>query len=113
MPPRVNAAGQSLLWIAASVGEAAKVRSLLATSEGPLLLDLQAKDGASPLLAACNYGHAEVVRALLSGGAKVDLQTNYGMTPLFAACLKGYTEVVRALLSGGPRQTSSHPMAMA
>ena len=113
-PPRVNAAGQSQLWIAASVGNAAKVRSLLATSEGArLLVDLQAKDGASPPFAACNNGHTEVVRALLSGGAKVDLQTNYGMTPLFAACLKGYTEVVRALLSGGPRQTSSHPMAMA
>ena len=55
--PRVYAAGQSLLWIAASVGDVAKVRSLLAASEGALLVDLQAKGGAAPLHAACFAGY--------------------------------------------------------
>ena len=82
-PPRVNAAGQSQLWIAASVGDVAKVRSLLATSGGSLLVDLQDKDGASPLLTACMCGHTEVVRALISGGAQVDLQTKQGDSPLY------------------------------
>ena len=103
MPPRVNAAGQSQLWIAASVGDVAKVRSLLAASEGTLLVNLQAKNGASPLSAACMYGHTEVARALLSGGAEVDLQTKVGLSPLCVACCYGHTEVVCALLSGGAK----------
>ena len=46
-------------------------------------------------------GRTEVVRALLSAGAKIDLQTKNGFTPLHVACLEGRTEVVRALLSAG------------
>ena len=64
----------------------AKVRSLLATSGGTLLVDRHDEDSISP--------HTEVVRALLSRGAKVDLQTNKGNTPLLIACLEGHTEVV-------------------
>ena len=101
MPPRVNSAGQSLLWIAASVGDVAKVRSLLAASGGALLVDLQANDGTSPLFAAC--GCEEVVRILLSAGAKVNLQAEDGYAPLHLACSKGDTEVVRILLSAGAK----------
>ena len=31
-------------------------------------------------------GHTEVVRALLSAGAKVDLQSKAGVSPLHSAC---------------------------
>ena len=55
--------------------------------------------GATPLYVACIRGHTEVVRALLSWGAKVDLQTTEGETPLHEACINGHTEVVGALLS--------------
>ena len=58
----VNAAGQSHLLVAASVGDVAKVRSLLAASGGLLLVDLQDKDGISPLYVAFFEGHMEVVR---------------------------------------------------
>ena len=101
-PPHVNAAGRSLLWIAASMAAVDKVRSLLASSGGALLVDLQDKDGASPLHITCQEGHTEVVRALLSAGtAKVDLQDNDGDAPLRMACQEGHTEVVCALLSKG------------
>ena len=103
MPPRVNAAGRSQLWIAASVGDVTKVSSLLVTSGGALLVDLQDKNGVAPLLAACVYGHTEVVSALISAGAKVNLQEKDGLSPLYVACQEGHTEVVRALLSRGAR----------
>ena len=67
----VHVSMQPQLWIAAFVGDVAKVRSLLASSGGELLVDLQDKDGAS---AACIKCHMEVVRVLLSAGAKVNLQ---------------------------------------
>ena len=102
-PPHVNAAGQSQLWIAASVGDVAKVRSLLAASGGALLVNLQANNGASPLYAACRQGHTDVVCALLSAGAKVGLQITNGFSPLHVACLQGPSEVVRTLLSAGAK----------
>ena len=40
--------------------------------------DLRNKAGATPLHVACQYGHLEVVRALLSAGAIVDLQCTQG-----------------------------------
>ena len=100
-PPRVNAAGQTQLWIATSVGDVAKVCSLLAASEGALLVDLQDKDGASPLHVACLFDHMEVVHSLLAAGAKVNLKTNDGVSPLHLACEHGHVEVVCALLSEG------------
>ena len=116
-PPHVNAAGQSQLWIAASVGDVAKVRSLLAASGGALLVNLQANNGASPLYAACRQGHTDVVCALLSAGAKVGLQITNGFSPLHAACLQGPSEVVRTLLSAGAKvdlqsQEGGSPLSM-
>ena len=42
--------------------------------------------------------HMEVVRALLSAGAKVNLQAEDGFEPLDMACMEGHTVVVHALL---------------
>ena len=50
---------------------------------------------------ACQTGHLEVARALLSAGATVDLQSNVGNSPLWIASQNGHYEVVRALLSSG------------
>ena len=94
----VNAGGQTQLLVAAYEGDIAGVRTLLASSGGGLLLDLQDNNGASPLFAACQEGHTEVVRALLSAGAKIDLRRSGGMAPLHVACGRGHTEVVRTML---------------
>ena len=70
-------------------------------SEGAKI-DLQTTDGMTPLYAACQNGHIEVVRALLSSRAKIDLRTKGdGRSPLHVACQQGHTEVVLALLSRG------------
>ena len=43
--------------------------------------NLQGKEGATPLHAACITGHVGVIRALLSAGARADLLDVFGMTP--------------------------------
>jgi hypothetical protein len=58
-------------------------------------------DGTTPLLMACQDGHAEVVGMLLACDA-VDVNkatTDDGSTPLLMACQKGHTEVVGMLLA--------------
>ena len=96
---QVNAGWQSHLWIAASLGDLTRVRSLL--TSGRVLVDRQCNQGASPLHVACQNGHLEVVRSLLSAGALVDLTSADGTSPLWAASHGGHVGVVRALLSSG------------
>ena len=43
------------------------------------------------LYPACKLGHVEVVRALLSTGARADQQDEDGVSPLFAACVQPAT----------------------
>jgi ankyrin repeat protein len=56
-----------------------------------------------PLFLAAHYGHADVVRALLAGGARVNEVTGQGALPtaLHFAAVKGNAAVVRALLEAG------------
>jgi ankyrin repeat protein len=62
----------------------------------------QGEGGRTALLCAANYGHAQVVKFLLTeGNADVDKPKNNGCTPLFAAAEQGKTEVVKLLLRGG------------
>ena len=60
---------------------------------------LQDAEGVSPLQAACQIGHMEVVGTLLSGGAGTDLQDAEGTSPLHVACQMGHVDLVQALLS--------------
>lgn len=65
--------------------------------------------GASPnramispaLLIAASNGDAEIVRALLEGGAGPNEMNEDGITPLMGAAFKGHREVVELLLAGG------------
>lgn len=50
--------------------------------------------GKTPLYVASHASHLEVVRELLSAGARVDRITNDGWTPLFAAIQAGKTSAV-------------------
>lgn len=53
-------------------------------------------------LRACQGGHLEVVKLLLSKGADGSPNTLTGITPLYAACLSGNVELVRLMVNTMP-----------
>jgi len=57
------------------------------------------KDGFSPLYAAGQNGHVEVVRELLNHGADVNTADKDVFNPLYAAGQGGHIEVLRELLN--------------
>ena len=66
--------------------------------------DIEAKNshGQSALSVAVTYGHADVVRILLSHGAQVDaMHGSTGQTALIVAVQKGFLDVVEVLLDHG------------
>ena len=65
------------------------------------MVDQQHEDGSWPLYIASQRGHNEVVRALLSAGAKVNQQSKGGASPLYIASHEGHGKVVHTLLSAG------------
>jgi hypothetical protein len=59
-------------------------------------------DSATPLMAACQDGHLEIVRELLGHGANVNAAyTGTGLTSLMSACYEGYLEIVKLLCQSG------------
>ncbi len=90
--------GVAPLHVAATAGDAACVRALLAVGADVALRD----DGEyTPLhLAACNP-QLECVAALLDAGAAVDPTDLDGCTPLFYAAKKGHLGCVALLLRSG------------
>ena len=59
------------------------------------------EEGGTPLYVACQIGHLDVVRMLLSteGIEPNRAEEEDGSTPLYIACEKGHLDVVRMLLS--------------
>lgn len=57
--------------------------------------------GQTPLHVAALRGHKNVVRALLSIGARVDACCQFKWTPLHLAALAGHVDVIRLLHSAG------------
>lgn len=67
-----------------------------------LLAEARPDTGATPCFTAAQYGHAEVVRALVDAGADVDkVRTDIGATPGYIAAQNGYAEVVKVLIEAG------------
>jgi ankyrin repeat protein len=57
----------------------------------------------TPLTYAAEYGHVEVVRVLLEGGANVDRAEAYQHTALHLVAHKGHLDVCRLLLDWGAK----------
>ncbi len=53
------------------------------------------------IFAAVREGHSDVVKLLLSRGARLDVRDRYGYPPLHIAAHAGYRAVVKVLLDGG------------
>lgn len=62
----------------------------------------------TPLLAACNYGHAEVALRLIARKANVTARNEHNATPLHYAAVEGSLGVVDALLEAGRAMEGKH-----
>lgn len=86
------------LMRAADEGDAARVRSLLASGAE---VNVAAEGGETALMRASAKGHLDVVEVLLDAGGDVHAKSENGFTPLFMAVFFGHAEVARALLARG------------
>ncbi|KAF7273235.1 protein fem-1 homolog CG6966 isoform X2 [Rhynchophorus ferrugineus] len=68
---------------------------------GSVTFDGETIEGAPPLWCAAAAGHFNIVKLLVSHGAKVNTTTRTNSTPLRAACFDGHMEIVRYLIQHG------------
>ena len=112
---------QSSLTYFAARGDVEAVRAHL---DGPLLTpaersaDRPARNGLTPLGAACARGHVECASLLLDAGANVNLSDTHGNTPLHSAAIYGEVGCAKLLLSRGadyrlPDMNSSSALCVA
>lgn len=93
-----STAGDRLL-AAAKNGDSAAASELLSQGTDPNSKD---EDGCTPLMAASQFGKAEVVNLLLSKSADVNVSCGYDQnTALMYAAQNGYPQIVSVLLAKG------------
>jgi hypothetical protein len=92
-----DSVAESFISVAAS-GKVDIMERLLAIG---VAVNVQDKDGKTPLHGAARNGNVEVVKRLLSAGAEVNVRDDFGETPLHDAADEGNVEVVKRLLSAG------------
>lgn len=68
------------IWIAASDGDVARVRELLASGHSPNDKD---ENSYTPMHAAASYGHLELLDVLLENGGDINITDDDGDTPLY------------------------------
>ena len=56
---------------------------------------------ATPIMAACNQGHTEIIRLLIKEGANIEDVDDRGRTPLIIAAMASKHDVIRVLLDNG------------
>lgn len=83
---------------AATRGDAAQVRALLAKGAGVRARDAE---GRTALLAATYGNHVEAARMLIAAGADVNAQDNIRNSAFLLAGARGYLEIVRMTLAAG------------
>ncbi len=87
--------GETPAFLASTYGRLQCLKLLMGAD-----LDQGRKDGLKPIHAACENGHVNVVRYLISNKCKLVMPLNVA-TPMFMAARGGHLEVVRALLEQG------------
>ncbi|XP_071538837.1 transient receptor potential cation channel subfamily A member 1 homolog [Panulirus ornatus] len=89
----------SLLHVAAENMKSFLIEKLL-TFPG-LDLNLQNKDGETPLHVAARKGSREACQMLLRKGARIDVQDENGRTALHLSAYQGHSSIVRLLIKSG------------
>jgi hypothetical protein len=110
--------GRTPLWLAAhsdAPGCAEIVADIINFDPGArqglgskILEARSASTGTTALIAAASKGHADIVKALLEGGAEIDAVNDGGCDALHAACVGGHISAVDALL----HSSATRPSAM-
>ena len=93
--------GYTPLWIAAINGHEDVAGILLDC--GADINDQSNNDQSTSLTVASQKGHIDIVRMLLSKGAKTEVRDHLGRTPLWYAAANGHMMVLSALRSAGAR----------
>ena len=88
--------GTTAITIAAFAGHKEVVELLLAA--GNININVRQRDGATPVFAAIQGNHPDIVELLVRRGANVNLGMSDGTTPLAFAASEGYAETARHLL---------------
>jgi len=92
------------LRLAAATGDLAQLRQALrAGGDADSALPRPDEYGETGLMFAAQFGHGDIVDALLLAGARPDKADRYGVTALILAAQQGHAGVVRALLAAGAR----------
>jgi ankyrin repeat protein len=60
-------------------------------------INLRSNFGQSPLIAASQRGHCDVVKCLFSYGVDINVCDNFGQSPFFVASYHGHVDVVKCL----------------
>lgn len=71
-----------------------------------MIFDGETIEGAPPLWCAAAAGHIDIVKLLVSHGAKVNSTTRTNSTPLRAACFDGHLDTVKYLVAHGAGECS-------
>lgn len=90
---------KTALWWAAVNGHADVCSILISLGADPDLT--RDEDGTSPLYAAAQNNHYNVVNVLLYAGAHCDKPARDGTTPLWVACMTGNRAIAQTLIDSG------------
>jgi ankyrin repeat protein len=77
-----------------------EAKMVLLKSKGTKIKDIDLKNskGLTALIIASIYGHEQIIRLLLDGGADINAKDNDGYTSLLYATIKGNEQIVKLLL---------------
>ena len=95
----VNSKGDTLLLVAATLGNESAVDELLAMGADVNKANAFTKD--TPLIRSLSYGTPDISKRLLLAGANLNAKNNYNQSPLFIALEKQEQELIDLFLSSG------------
>jgi len=91
---------ESYAW-AIKTGDLVNVKEFVEKDKMDVNMVEQSSTKRTPLHWASDFNQVEVIKYLLSKGAKVNAKDNYGITPLLAAVYEGHVGAAQALLAAG------------
>lgn len=95
----VSRGARTDMFVVTIIGDKAKVKSFL--DANPNLVNAKDQNGQTPLHWAANKGHIQIVKMLVSLGAKINLKDNTGWTPIEYAEEMQRKDVVKFLKQKG------------